>query len=208
MARVPTYLRHVQGQSTSLIQIVRPERIERVFTEMGKRVTRKGVGSEMSALQSEITKVKKALQEDERCLQCGQIFKPEINFRYRACRMHTGTMCFENFIPVYSCCGRSERSPGCVSCMHVARSEMYQYMKQNPMTAFVEVSKILVDSGHFPISKQILVGYPYTRTFVAEKRRKQLEEEKMPGDELREEDWVYRINMLAILPAPVSLYFD
>jgi hypothetical protein len=211
MASVPSLPPHFHTNSRrtrSLIQIVHPERVERVFTELGKRVIRKATSGETGAFHSEVSKFREALKKQEKCLNCQQIFEIGINYRYRACRLHFEGLVFRNYNRVYSCCGKPTGSPGCVSCMHVSRKEMFELMRENPLTAYIEVSKLLIDSGQIPISKEIIVGYPHIRPILAEKRRLQLLKEQRSGDEIREEDWVYRINMVAISPAPVSLYFD
>lgn len=190
----------------SIFQILQPERVERVFVELGRRVERHSEVGENAAIKAQLDVINKTLKTPEHCLRCKASYLPEVNYCYRACKMHYGEIVIKNYKRVYSCCGQPPNVIGCVSCMHTSRPEMYELMEKNPFGAFVELSKILVDSGEMKISTEIITDYP--KAFLSRARELKLREDKFSRDEIRLEDLVYRINMVVIFPAIVSSIID
>jgi len=190
-----SYFQRIVGEKPSIPEII-PIETERIYTELGRRVNRDVVSADGSALKSKALVFKKVLETSVKCLRCKQSFLPKINFLYRDCKMHYGSLEMNNFKRVYSCCRRTEYSPGCVSAMHVSRQEMFELVSKDPYNSFVEIPKILVDSGEIRVSTEIITDYP--KSFVSKKRLEEIKNERNSNDKIRNEDWVYRINMVVI----------
>lgn len=190
-----SYFQRLVGEKPSISEIV-PVEIERIYTELGRRVNRDVVSTDGTAIKTKAAAFKKVLETPVKCLRCSQTFLPKINFLYRDCKMHFGILETKNYNLVYSCCGQVKNTPGCVSCMHVSRSEMYELVTKDPYNSFVEVPKFLVDSGELRVSKEIITDYP--KAFISKKRLEEVRKERNPNDKIRTEDWVYRINMVVI----------
>lgn len=189
------------GRSQSIFQILQPEGVQRVFVELGRRVIRQSTTGENAMLFAACEAANKALDAVETCLRCKSEFKQRVNYEYRACRMHVQRPIVIKGLKHYPCCGKSEGAVGCVSCMHTARQDIYEYMDSFPYQAFAEVGKDLVDSNRLKVSKEIITDYP--RFFISQKRELEITGERRFQEEIKSEDLVYRINMVAIFPATV-----
>lgn len=189
------------GREKSIFQILQPERVDRVFVELGRRVIRQGTSGEDSAFRAQCDAANKALTKPEICLRCGSFFIQKVNYQYRQCKMHYKDIIYFKGMRIHSCCGKKEGTVGCVSCMHTSRQEMFDHMNEDPLGAFVEVSKLMVDRKKMDVSTEIITDYP--RYFLSKHREIQIKEEKRYQEELKPEDFVYRINMVAIFPAMV-----
>lgn len=190
------------GRPASIFQVLQPEGVDRVFVELGRRVVRQSTSGEDAALIAECEAANKALDSVETCLRCHSRFVQRVNYEYRACKMHPGESIVVKGLKYYSCCGKGAESVGCVSCMHTARQDIFDYMNAFPYHAFAEVSKNLVDSNRLKVSKEIITDYP--RCFISQQREIELTAEKRFQEEIKSEDLVYRINMVAIFSANIT----
>lgn len=190
-----SYLQRIVGERSSISEII-PIETERIYTELGRRVNRDVVSTDGSAIKSKALAFRKVLDTPVKCLRCEQSFLPKINFLYRDCKMHFGSLEIINYKHVYSCCRGPRGSLGCISAMHVSRKEMFELVSRDPHNSFVEIPKILVDSDEIRVSREIITDFP--KAFVSKKRLEEIKNERNPNDKIRNEDWVYRINMVVI----------